>query len=90
MFNDIVLIERNGITLQAHWRYRFKGIIGGGDSVKMPVKEATNPSRTATAVKQTSKAADRNKMLAASLLTKNWDAPKLAKKSLLGIGGEVI
>ena len=87
MFNDVILVERNGIVFKAHWRYRFDPIFGGGDSPKMPVVESGNPKRTAETAKQLTEQAKKNKALAMSLITRDWSPPKLSQKGLLGLKG---
>lgn len=58
-------------------------IFGGGDD-DMPVVEAQNPSRTAEKAAQSFAGADRNRRMAASMITRGWDEPTLSKKGLLG------
>lgn len=85
-----------------HWRYRFDPVAppgspvnklfgggGGSSSSSMPkVAASGNEKRTAGPVDKLSDQAKRNRILAASMITQDWGAPKLAKKGLLGMGGQ--
>ncbi len=66
----------------------FKGLLGGGkDGFEMPVVEAENVKKTAEPVEQLSEAAKKNRLRAASVMTKEWAPPKLGYGGLLGMSG---
>ncbi len=60
---------------------------GGKDGFEMPVVEAENVKKTAEPVEQLSEAAKKNRLRAASVMTKEWAPPKLGYGGLLGTSG---
>lgn len=59
--------------------------IFGGGTPDLPAVEAQNPSRTADRVDTVTGGVDRQKQLAASMITRAWDEPTLSNKGLLGL-----
>ncbi len=60
------------------------GLFGGGGS-SMKTLPAQNPSKKAEPITIYKDGTDKQKKLSASLVTKDWEDPTLAKKGLTGL-----
>lgn len=64
------------------------GVFGGGGSgggVKMPSVQAQNPGKRAEPLVNVLDGTERQKKMAASMITKDWAQPTLSQKGLLGL-----
>ena len=57
---------------------------GGTDEPEMPSIQAEQAKRTAEPIEQLSEEAKKSRRMAASMITKGWETPKLGAAGLLG------
>lgn len=61
-------------------------VFGGGGDMDMPIVQAQNPSKVAGKGDGATSELNRQRRMAASMLTKNWlDEPMLGQKGLMGL-----